>query len=248
MRSLPLLLVLLAGCTAELKEENNALQRTIDSQEKELAALNSENARLKLRVSDLSGELERRRLAESLGMRPGENLWALLETSRGEILCQLFPTSAPQTVANFVGLAEGTRPWADPRTGEKHSGVPFYDGTTFHRVLPEFMIQGGDRAGTGTGTPGYLIQDEIDPARKHEPGTLSMANTGAPNSGGSQFFITEVATPQLDGKHSVFGTCQPLAVVKEIARVPRDENDRPLEPVTLRRVTIHRGARPTLGE
>ncbi len=122
--------------------------------------------------------------------------------------------------------------------------TPFYDGTTFHRVIPDFMIQGGDRTGTGRGNAGYLIEDEIDPNLKHLPGTLSMANTDAPDSGGSQFFITEVASPQLDGKHSAFGTCEPLSLIKEIARVERTPDDRPIKPVVLRHVIIHRGQRP----
>jgi cyclophilin family peptidyl-prolyl cis-trans isomerase len=239
---LPLLFLL--GCTAELKEENNAQLRTIQAQEREVARLATENARLTLRVADLEEDLRRRDLAASLGMHPGDRIWALLQTSRGEIQCELLPQSAPVTVANFVGLAEGTKDWRDPETRKSMVNTPFYDGTTFHRVIPDFMIQGGDRTGTGRGNAGYLIEDEIDPNLKHLPGTLSMANTDAPDSGGSQFFITEVASPQLDGKHSAFGTCEPLSLIKEIARVERTPDDRPIKPVVLRHVIIHRGQRP----
>ncbi|MCO4770043.1 MAG: peptidylprolyl isomerase [Deltaproteobacteria bacterium] len=177
-------------------------------------------------------------------MKPGQRVWSILETSRGEILCELLPKSAPETVANFVGLAEGTKTWTDPVTRAPISGQAYYDGTTFHRVIPEFMVQGGDRAGTGLGNVGYRVPDEIDPELKHIPGTLSMANAGAPNTGSAQFFITEVATPQLDGKHSAFGTCEPVSLIADIARVDRDKDNRPLEPVVLERVTIHRGKRP----
>lgn len=245
-RHLPIIVCIaaLAGCTAELKEENNALLRTLEVQERELASVVTENGQLKLQLADLEAEKKRADLATSLGMHPGESIWALLLTSRGEILCELLPRSAPLTVANFVKLAEGSKPWQDHETKETVSGTPYYDGTLFHRVIPKFMVQGGDRSGTGRGTPGFVIPDEIDPALKHLPGTLSMANTGAPNTGGSQFFITEVAAPQLDGKHSAFGTCEPLSLIREIAGLPRDGSDRPLEPLLLRRATIHRGNRP----
>jgi len=247
MRRLLLLIAFfaaVAGCTAELKEENNSLLRALEVQEREIAAVVTENGELKLRLADLEAQQKRADLAVSLGMRPGEDLWALLETSRGEVLCELLPASAPLTVANFVQLVEGKKPWQDQETKQMITGTPYYDGTLFHRVIPEFMIQGGDRSGTGRGTPGFLIPDEFDPKLKHLAGTISMANTGAPNSGGSQFFITDVAAPQLDGKYSAFGSCEPLSLIREIARAPRDENDRPLESILLRRATVHRGARP----
>jgi len=244
MRSAALLpLFLLLGCTAELKEENNALLATIQAQERELAAVATENGTLTLRVHDLETEIERRDLAASLGMASGEKIWALLRTSRGEVLCELFPQKAPRTVENFVQLAEGSKAWLDPKTKAKVNR-PLYDGTVLHRVIPEFMVQGGDPSGTGLGSPGFHIPDEFSPDLKHGPGTLSMANTGNPNTGGSQFFITEQPTPHLDGKHSAFGRCEPMGLIKEIARVPRDADNRPLEPVILRTVTIHRGARP----
>lgn len=240
----PALALLLGGCTAELKLENTELKRSLERQEAELAQVVTQNQQLQLQVEDLEAKIARRELADSLGLDPGERIWALLETSLGELVCELLPKSAPQTVANFVGLAEGTKAFRDPATGAKVVDVPFYDGTIFHRVLPDFMIQGGDRAGTGKGDAGFTIQDEIDPELTHGPGTLSMANTGSPNTGSAQFFITETASPHLDGKHSAFGLCEPLALVSEIAAVDRDERNRPLEPVVLERVTIHRGKPP----
>jgi len=131
-------------------------------------------------------------------------LYATLKTSMGDIVIQLFDDKAPKTVANFVGLASGTKEWMDPKTDEKVKR-PLYNGTIFHRVIPGFMIQGGDPRGNGTGGPGYRFEDEFHPDLRHnKAGILSMANAG-PNTNGSQFFITHQATPQLDGRHSVFG-------------------------------------------
>ena len=130
-------------------------------------------------------------------------LYARFDTSKGEILIRLFHQEAPRTVGNFVGLAEGTRAWRAPDGKERKT--PFYDGLVFHRVIADFMIQGGCPQGRGTGGPGYRFEDEIHPTLKHDkPGRLSMANAG-PNTNGSQFFITHVKTPWLDGKHAVFG-------------------------------------------
>jgi peptidyl-prolyl cis-trans isomerase A (cyclophilin A) len=152
----------------------------------------------------------------------------------------LFAKEAPMTVANFVGLAQGTKAWTDPVSKKKMTGKPLYNGTTFHRVIPEFMIQGGDPTGTGTGDPGYMFADEFDPNLNFDvPGRLAMANSG-PATNGSQFFITEVPTEHLNQKHTIFGQCdQPsLSVVSAIARVQRDPDDKPLQPVVLNRVTI----------
>lgn len=167
-------------------------------------------------------------------------LYAVFETSTGTIICQLFEKEAPQTVANFIGLAEGTKEWTDPRTGQKVK-KRFYDGLIFHRVIPEFMIQGGDPRGNGTGGPGYAFSDEFTPSLKHDrPGRLSMANAG-PNTNGSQFFITEVPTPHLDNRHSIFGqVVEGMDVVKKIARVPKGPGDRPTTPVVMTTVTILR--------
>ena len=165
---------------------------------------------------------------------------ALLDTSMGRITCRLFDKQAPQTVANFVGLADGTKDWTDPATHEKEHGKPLYDGTTFHRVIPGFMAQGGDPLGSGLGDPGYYIQDEIDPSLMFSvPGRLAMANSG-PNTDGSQFFVTEEILPDLNGHYTIFGQCDPssVLVVKTITRVERDAHDKPLSPVVLKKVTI----------
>jgi peptidyl-prolyl cis-trans isomerase A (cyclophilin A) len=165
---------------------------------------------------------------------------AVLDTSMGRITCRLFDKQAPQTVANFIGLAEGTKDWTDPATHEKEHGKPLYAGTTFHRVIPGFMAQGGDPMGNGMGDPGYFIPDEIDPSVMFDvPGRLAMANSG-PNTDGSQFFITEEIQPSLNGHYTVFGQCDPssVLVVKTITRVERDSRDKPLTPVLLKKVTI----------
>jgi peptidyl-prolyl cis-trans isomerase A (cyclophilin A) len=176
---------------------------------------------------------------------------AVIDTSMGRLTCKLYDKQAPVTVANFIGLAEGTKDWTDDKTMQKVHGRRYYDGTTFHRVIPNFMIQGGDRTGTGMGDPGYFFQDEIDPSLTFdEPGRLAMANSGpGPTGGGtngSQFFITETAVPELNGKHTIFGQCDAHSVllVASIARVPRDQNDKPLIPVTVNRITIVRDGQP----
>ena len=132
------------------------------------------------------------------------DLYAIFKTSRGDIVVKLFDKDAPKTVANFCGLATGAQDWIDPRTGQK-SKAKLYDGTAFHRVIPQFMIQGGDPLGTGTGGPGYKFEDEFGSGKKFDkPFLLAMANAG-PNTNGSQFFITEVPTPHLNGRHTIFG-------------------------------------------
>src|SRR5579859_2903410 len=132
---------------------------------------------------------------------------AVLDTSMGRVTCRLYDKQAPQTVANFIGLAEGTKDWTDPTTREKEHNKPLYDGTTFHRVIPGFMAQGGDPLGNGMGDPGYYIPDEIDPSLMFDvPGRLAMANSG-PNTDGSQFFITEEIQPSLNGHYTIFGQC-----------------------------------------
>lgn len=160
--------------------------------------------------------------------------------SLGSFSCELFDKQAPKTVANFVGLARGVRPWKDPKTGEWVK-KPMYDGTIFHRVIPEFMIQGGDPKGNGTGDPGYEFGDEFDPSLQMDKGgVLAMANRG-PGTNGSQFFITEKATPWLNGKHTIFGQCAPLDLEMKIARVPAGARNMPNDPVTIKKVTISHG-------
>lgn len=172
-------------------------------------------------------------------------LYARFVTSMGNIVASLEEQRAPNTVKNFVGLATGTQEWTHPGTGQTHRGKPLYDGTIFHRVIPDFMIQGGCPLGRGTGNPGYRFADEFHPELRHDrPGTLSMANSG-PNTNGCQFFITERPTPHLDNRHSVFGyAVAGLDLIGKIARVPRGDRDRPLRDVVLERVEIFRSATP----
>jgi peptidyl-prolyl cis-trans isomerase A (cyclophilin A) len=169
---------------------------------------------------------------------------AIIETTDGNITCTLFPDQAPLTVANFIGLANGTKAWKDPKTGQMMH-TPLYDGTICHRVIPEFMIQCGDPAANGTGGPGYAFKDEFSPTLTfNQPGRLAMANSG-PNTNGSQFFITEVPTPHLNGKHTIFGQCQNLDVVKSIARLSADpRNNRPYSPPKITHIKIIEPQRP----
>jgi peptidyl-prolyl cis-trans isomerase A (cyclophilin A) len=167
-------------------------------------------------------------------------LYAIFETSMGKITCKLLEKEAPKTVENFVGLAEGTKEWTDLKTGQKVKRR-FYDGLIFHRVIPQFMIQGGDPTGTGMGGPGYQFADEFNPNVKFDqPGRLAMANAG-PNTNGSQFFITEVPTPHLDNRHTIFGQCiEGMDVVKRIATVPTGPMNKPAADVVIKKLTILR--------
>jgi peptidyl-prolyl cis-trans isomerase A (cyclophilin A) len=179
-----------------------------------------------------------------------ENLYATIKTNHGDIVVRLFPDYAPKTVANFVGLAEGTREWTHPETGVK-STTPLYDGTIFHRIIPQFMIQGGDPLGQGFGGPGYVFDDEPHPDQTFNDRDylLAMANAGirgGRGTNGSQFFIT-VPTPRrpthLNGKHTIFGEVADEAsrkVVDQISSVPTGDQDRPKEPVVIETITIER--------
>lgn len=169
-----------------------------------------------------------------------KGMFALFETNRGNFKIKLFNDKAPKTVENFVGLAEGTTEWADPKTGKKVK-KPFYDGLVFHRVIPNFMIQGGCPLGTGTGGPGYKFADEFHKDLTHaKPGMLSMANAG-PNTNGSQFFITVAETNFLNNRHAVFGeVVDGMDVVYAISKTKTDASDRPSEPVVINKVTIEK--------
>ena len=169
-------------------------------------------------------------------------LYATLKTSMGDIVIHLFDDKAPKTVANFVGLATGTKEWIDLKSQQKVKR-PLYNGTIFHRVIPGFMIQGGDPLGNGTGGPGYRFEDEFRPDLRHtKGGILSMANAG-PNTNGSQFFITLAPTLHLDNRHSVFGeVVKGEEVVIAIGNVPRNPNDRPIKDVVLKEVVVTRGS------
>jgi len=166
--------------------------------------------------------------------------YAIFETSVGNIVIKLLDKEAPKTVENFVGLAEGSKEFTNEKTGKKEKR-PFYDGLIFHRVIPDFMIQGGCPQGSGMGGPGYKFADEFHPSLKHaKPGKLSMANSG-PNTNGSQFFITVAPTPWLDNRHTIFGeVIEGQEVANKISTLPRDRSDRPNTPVTIHHVKIER--------
>ena len=175
------------------------------------------------------------------GLAAEGTLAALIETDYGTLDCELFEDKAPQTVANFVGLARGLRDFSDHESGER-TRRPYFDGIECHRLIPGFMIQCGDPTATGTGGPGYRFADEFHPEARHDQaGTRSMANAG-PATNGSQFFITDGPTPSLDQRHSVFGRCAPASIVRTIANVPKamGESSRPARPVRLNKVTIVR--------
>ncbi len=172
-------------------------------------------------------------------------LRAIIDTDEGTLTCELFPDKAPIGVANFVGLARGVRPWLDPTT-MKWVKRRFYDGLLFHRVIPEFVAQGGDPLGTGVGGPGYAFGNEISDLT-HVAGSLAYANTGEPDTNGSQYFVCETPQPMLDGGYTIFGLCKPVSVISKLTHVPTDGdppmgNDRPLTPLHMKTVTITRCA------
>ncbi|WP_163996355.1 peptidylprolyl isomerase [Pyxidicoccus caerfyrddinensis] len=169
----------------------------------------------------------------------GQEVYATLNTNQGAIVVRLFSKDAPKTVANFVGLATGEKPWTDPNNGQRVTGKPLYQGVIFHRVIPGFMIQGGDPTGTGRGDPGYRFEDEFQSGRTfNKPGLLAMANAG-PGTNGSQFFITTSTPDYLNNKHTIFGeVVQGYDVVEKISNVQRDSRDRPQTPVVIEKISM----------
>jgi peptidyl-prolyl cis-trans isomerase A (cyclophilin A) len=178
---------------------------------------------------------------------PAAGPTAIIDTTAGKMNCTLFPDKAPIGVANFIGLAQGTKDWTNPISHAKKHGVPLYEGTIFHRVIPDFMIQGGDPAGSGSGDVGFMFKNETSPTLKFDrPGRLAYANAG-PDTNGSQFFITEVPYASLNGGYTIFGQCDEatVALVKQITRMGRDANDRPYRPVKINHITITKGGATT---
>lgn len=176
--------------------------------------------------------------------RAGNDLYAKFETTEGAIVVRLFPKDAPKTVENFVGLATGEKDWVHPGTGEKMKGKALYDGTVFHRCIKDFMIQGGDPLGRGTGGPGFKFEDEFQSGRRFDrPGLLAMANAG-PGTNGSQFFITVTPTSWLNNKHTIFGeVVSGQNLVERMANViPKDGNDRPKTEIAIKKLTISKTA------
>ena len=246
MRSAPLLafLLLMPACTAELKEQNNELEAQVRMLQSELEASETSRGRLALDLRDLQTRMTRLEAAEKFGFDLQRPLWAVLHTSMGELVCELYPAEAPATVDNFVRLAEGRKEWFDPAV-KAHVTRKLYDGTVFHRVLKDTVIQGGSPTADSGFSPGYSFADEIHPDRGVAQGALCMANSG-PKTNGTQFFVAAKDLPALNGKHTVFGSCEPSDVVLDISNVPTQDVDpeRPADPPVLERVTIHRGERP----
>ena len=235
------LMLMALGCKdAEMEAENGKLKQRVEDLERANARLEQDAAALKARVTrmqEAEDTAKKQAALAKLGLVEGKKLVATFRTSLGDISCVLRPEQAPETVANFVELARGERAWKDPATG-KETKRPLYDGTIFHRVIPDFMIQGGDPLGNGTGGPGYEFADEVgDYTVFNTTGLLAMANAG-PDTNGSQFFITEGTPTHLNGKHTIFGDCEKLDVVAKIARVPTERGDKPLTDVVVEKVVI----------
>ena len=227
----------------ELESENQTLKDTVSKLEAANKKLDREgeklSAELRKAQKDLA-DLKNAAVYSELGIEAGGTIGVKFHTTLGAVSCSLMPDVAPKTVLNFVQLAEGSKEWTNPTTKEKTTDK-LYDGTIFHRVIPKFMIQGGDPLGSGRGGPGYRFEDETTPDVTFDSsGLLAMANSG-PNTNGSQFFITDRSKPShLNGKHTIFGTCENLDVVETIASTPRARRDKPKTDVVLQRVEITR--------
>ena len=198
-------------------------------------------------VAPVTGQQQTAGQASASGATREPGLYMTFQTTMGSIACKLYENEAPVTARTLVGLATGQRSYVDPRTGQTVRGKRFYDGLIFHRVIPNFMIQGGDPLGSGMGGPGgpgFPFKDEFVATLKFDvPGRLAMANSG-PTTNGSQFFITEVPTPHLNNKHTIWGQCENLDVVKAIARTPKGPNDKPRTAVVIQKVIVERVGPP----
>jgi len=238
---------LLPGCRPALLEERNDLRLKVEQLQDKLQTQEDRIHELEREIDGCQAEVDRKAVREVLAevdVDPERPLFAVLETSEGTIRVELYPRKAPRTVASFVGLAEGSRPWTDPRTGEAIQGRPLFEDLLFHRVIEGYVIQTGDPLGDGTGTPGYTVPDEFDDDLWYSgSGMLGMANSG-PDSNGSQFFITLDEARHLNDKHTLFGkVVGGMAVVEAISRVPvgASVRFRPDADVRLHRIVIQRG-------
>ena len=237
------MLALTACGNPDLEAENQSLKDKLSKLEATNKKLDREGEKLAAelrKAEEALSELKNAAIYSDLGIAAGDSIGVKFHTTLGEVSCSLMPDVAPKTVLNFVQLAEGGKEWTDPNT-KQNTTDKLYDGTIFHRVIPNFMIQGGDPLGSGRGGPGYRFEDETTPDVTFDaPGLLAMANSG-PNTNGSQFFITDRSKPKhLNGKHTIFGKCENLDVVKAIASTPRARRDKPTTDVVLQRVEITR--------
>lgn len=230
------LVIFLAGCSTSKKVADEPPKEAAVEAAKEVV---QEKPAAKAEKADKKAEVKAKPAVQPPAKK-GKPMFAVMETSMGTFKIKLFADEAPKTVENFVSLAEGTKEWTDPKNGKKEK-KSLYNGTIFHRVIPNFMIQGGDPLGNGTGGPGYRFADEFSPKLKHsKPGILSMANSG-PGTNGSQFFVTVAATPWLDNKHSVFGeVVEGMDIVTKISETKTAPGDKPVQPVILKSVKIER--------
>jgi peptidyl-prolyl cis-trans isomerase A (cyclophilin A) len=245
MRALPLLLcLLLSACTAELKERANELEDQVLLLQEELAGAELARGALALELADLEIRHTRLGAAARYGFDLSVPVWAVLDTSLGELVCELYPAEAPQTVRSFIDLSLGEKEWWNKAT-RLHTKRQFYDGSIFHRLGPGKFIQGGSDTGESDFGTGWTIPKEVHPDRKVIPGALAMASVGN-YSNGSQFFIAHTALPDLDGLHTVFGGCEPKGTIADLVHVPPEnaDSERPLNPPRLDRVIIRYGERP----
>lgn len=240
--------LLFSACAnAELEQKIKDLESQKQTCEADKKSLEQAKKNLEKKLADAKAApppVNLEEVQKALGVKPGEKLYATFVTSMGTLVAELYWENAPNTVMNFVQLAEGAKEWTDPKGAKTKK--PLYDGTLFHRVIPDFMIQGGDPLGNGTGGPGYKFADEFAPGLSHDgPGYLSMANSG-PGTNGSQFFITEKATPWLNRRHSIFGkVIEGVELIPKITRVDKADGpngSRPKQDIVLKKVMIGRGS------